>query len=103
MTFRNDTQPQHPVYRPQVPCTVAGAVPPVYSTSPPGTPQTYYPPVVYSPSQIPYQPSQIYEQPHFQAPQLHPSYGLMGSQQPVNVNLPLTTGNVNMHNLSNMS
>jgi len=103
MTFRNSTQPQHPVYSPQVPCTTAGAVPQIYCTSPPGTPQTYYPPVVYSPPQMPYQPSQIYEQPFFQAPQLHPSYGLMGSQQPVNVNLPLTTENVNMHNLSNMS
>jgi len=103
MTFRNSTQPLHPVYNPQVPCTTAGAVPQIYCTSPTGTPQTYYPPVVYSPPQMSYQPSQIYEQRFFQAPQLHPSYGLMGSQQPVNVNLPLTTENVNMHNLSNMS
>jgi len=103
MTFSNGTQPQQPMYPQPVPCTVAGAVSPVYCTSPPGTPQTYYPPVVYSPPQVPYQPAQMYEQPHFQSPPLHPSYGLMRSQQPVNVNLPLTTENVNMHNLSNMS
>lgn len=98
MTFSNG--PQLPIYPQPVQCP---AVQQVYCTSPPGTPQTYYQPVVYSPTQVQFQPPQFYEHPQYQAPQMHPSYALMRNQHPVNVNLPLTTENVNMHNLSNMS
>jgi len=101
MTFSNGAQ--LPIYPQPVQCPVAGPVQQVYCTSPPGTPQPYYQPVVYSPNQVQFQQPQFYEHPQFQAPQMHPSYALMRNQHPVNVNLPLTTENVNMHNLSNMS
>jgi len=109
-SYQPSLYPQPPVPCPiQVPQSCSMQVPqaPVNSlyatTANSGAHQQYYQPLMYGASQVQYQFPQYYDQQQYQSAAMNPSFAMMRNHLPVNVNLPLTTENVNMHNLSHMS